>query len=202
MELQSINDLLGRVIEVISGQTFDQYIEERIFKPLSMKDSGFWVKPENQNRVAQPPRPNGIKLFDVAKPPKLLSGGAGMVGTTMDYARFAQMLLNGGQIDGVRVVGPKDRRLHDIRSFGINTRFHVPRLWLRARLWGPHDPRNRLCGRFRRGILLGWVSPVRSFWVDPKEDMFVVFMINDMTIGPSCYHCTLIPDLVYQALMK
>jgi len=191
--------LLGRVIEVISGQTFDQYLEDRIFKPLGMKDSGFWVKPENQNRVTQPPKPQN--MFDVTKPPKLLAGDGGMVATTMDYARFAQMLLNGGHLNGVRILGPKTIAYMTSDHLGSIPGFWFPGmsygLGFGVRMTPGINAVAGSVGDYSWGGLAG-----TAFWVDPKEDMFVVFMINDLIVGPSNYHGSLIRDLVYQALIK
>jgi CubicO group peptidase (beta-lactamase class C family) len=193
------NALLGRVIEVMSGQTFDQYLEEKIFKPLGMKDSGFWVKPENQNRVAQAQKPQ--IMSDVTKPPKLLAGGEGIVATTMDYARFAQMLLNGGQLDGVRILGPKtvaymtSDHLGSIPGFPASGSSYG--LGFGVRMTPGINPSAGSMGDYSWGGFAG-----TAFWVDPKEDMFVVFMINDMIVGPGGYHGTLIRDLVYQAMIK
>jgi len=188
--------LLGRVIEVISGQTFDQYLEDRIFKPLGMKDSGFWVKPENQNRLAQ-----GKFMFDVTKPPKLLAGDGGMVATTMDYARFAQMLLNGGHLNGVRILGPKTIAYMTSDHLGSIPGFWFPGmsygLGFGVRMTPGINAVAGSVGDYSWGGLAG-----TAFWVDPKEDMFVVFMINDLIVGPSNYHGSLIRDLVYQALIK
>lgn len=198
-------DVLGRVIEVLSGKTFDRYLEERIFKPLGMNDSGFWVKPENQNRLAQPPKdPSTGKaqdFIDVTKPPKLLSGGGGLVSSTLDYARFAQMLLNGGSLDGVRVLGPKTVSYMTSDHLGTIPGYYVPGGGFGLSFAVRTSP----------GIVpsagsvhdYGWMGLAGSvFWVDPKEDMFVVFMINDMVIGPTLYYASLIRSLVYQALIN
>ena len=197
------NALLGRVIEVISGKTFDQYLEERIFKPLGMKDCGFWVKPENQNRTAK-----AKDMSDITKPPKLLAGGEGMVGTTMDYARFAQMLLNGGHLDGVRILGPKtvaymaSDHLGSIPPVPGVSAFLVPPgrsygLGFGIRMTSGIVSSAGSVGDYNWGGYAG-----TAFWMDPKENMFVVFMINDMVIGPSGYYGSLIRDLVYQAMIK
>ena len=197
--------LLGRVIEVMSGKTLDQYLEERIFKPLGMKDSGFWVKPENQNRLAQPPKnPNTGKsqvMLDVTKPPKLLAGGEGMVATTMDYARFAQMLLNGGYLNGVRILGPKTVAYMTSDHLGTIPGYFVPGygfgLGFAVRMNPGVAPYVGSVGEYH------WMGIAGSvFWVAPKDDMFVVFMMNDMITGPSMYYVSLIRDLVYQALIK
>jgi CubicO group peptidase (beta-lactamase class C family) len=197
--------LLGRLIEVISGQTLDQFFEERILKPLGMKDSGFWVKPEDQNRLAQPPKnPRTGKpqeMIDVTKPPKLLAGGEGLVATTMDYARFAQMLLNGGVLDGVRLLGPKTVAYMASDHLGS-----IPGYYL--------SPASGFGLGFAVRLTPGIGSIVASvdeyswtgfagtvFWVNQKEDMFVVFMLNDVTAG-SGYYASLLRSLVYQAIIK
>src|SRR4051812_9182120 len=105
-------DVLGHLLERISGKPLDQYLQERIFKPLGMKDSGFWVAPEKQSRIAEafesdPDTRAKVSLIDIRQPPKLLSGGGGGVSTAPDYLRFTQMLLNGGQLDGVRLLSKK-----------------------------------------------------------------------------------------------
>src|SRR6202022_4258205 len=102
-------DLLGRVIEAVSGKRLADFLDERLFKPLKMNDTSFWVTMSKVGRVAQPPAVDAasgrpIELFDVSKEPGNDSGGAGAVSTAIDYLRFAQMLLNGGQLDGVQVL--------------------------------------------------------------------------------------------------
>jgi len=108
-------DVLGALVERVSGRSFGAYLEERIFRPLGMKDTGFSVPPEKQARLAkiyerkdgklQPAKP--IFGIQPSPGPKLESGGAGLFSTAGDYARFMQMLLNGGQLDGVRVLSRK-----------------------------------------------------------------------------------------------
>ena len=105
-------DVLARIVEVISGIEFDTFIAERIAKPLKLTDTGFWVeRAERQARIAEPQinPATGQKppLFDVTKKPKWFSGGGGLVSTAQDYARFCLMFLNGGVLDGVRLVSRK-----------------------------------------------------------------------------------------------
>jgi CubicO group peptidase (beta-lactamase class C family) len=98
-EYSRSTEVLGRLIEVVSGKTLDIILEERIFKPLKMVDTGFYVKPENLNRLAEP-----NNYLNVTVRPKLLSGGGGLTSTAGDYVRFAQMLLNGGELEGTRIL--------------------------------------------------------------------------------------------------
>ncbi len=108
-------DVLGRVVEVASGQRFGDFLEERIFGPLDMKDSGFRVSDEQLPRFAANygPASQPKELIDdpqtspYRQEPSLDSGGGGMVGTAADYLRFAQMLLNGGELEGVRILSEK-----------------------------------------------------------------------------------------------
>ena len=112
-------DVQGYLVEVLSGQPFDEFLQERIFDPLGMVDTGFHVPAEDHGRFAQvygydeagtlvaPPAPDaseGPRPF--LDPATFFSGGGGLVSTTMDYMRFCQMLLNGGELDGVRILSP------------------------------------------------------------------------------------------------
>ena len=104
-------DVLGRVVEVASGATLDQFIAGRIAEPLGFSDTGFYVPAAKIGRVAQPQADpmTGMRLpvFDASHKPSWPSGGGGMVSTASDYARFSQMLLNGGELDGVRMLSPR-----------------------------------------------------------------------------------------------
>src|ERR1700753_1125514 len=105
-------DILGRIIEVVSGKTLGAFLTERILAPLQMAETGFFTGEENAARLADafPTDPwtgDKVHLFDMLEQPAMESGGGGLVSTTMDYARFAQMLLNGGALDGARIIGRK-----------------------------------------------------------------------------------------------
>jgi CubicO group peptidase (beta-lactamase class C family) len=109
-------DVLGALVEKVSGRSLADFMEERIWRPLGMKDTGFGVPESKRGRLAKvyEKSPDGglrpVKWLLDEEPvprPKLLSGGGGLFSTTGDYARFMQMLLNGGELDGVRVLSPK-----------------------------------------------------------------------------------------------
>jgi CubicO group peptidase (beta-lactamase class C family) len=104
-------DVLGRIIEVVSGEELDQFIEKNITVPLKMADTGFWVPEDKHSRIAYPQiDPKTGKPFfirPVETRPKRLNAGGGMVSTARDYVRFCQMLLNGGELEGVKLLGPK-----------------------------------------------------------------------------------------------
>jgi CubicO group peptidase (beta-lactamase class C family) len=106
-------DVLGRVIEVVSGETFDQFLQSRLFAPLHMVDSGFSVPADKLARLVAVPgaQPAPLSDGDVAKPQTFFSGGGGIVSMVPDFLRFCQMLLNGGQLDGARILKPETVRL-------------------------------------------------------------------------------------------
>jgi len=121
-------DVLGRVIEVVSGQPLDQFLASRLFKPLGMIDTGFYVPEAKLSRLVDPPADNWIGppdsvLGDVTKPTKLFSGGGGLVSTAADYLRFCQMLLNGGEFDGVRIHSPATIRRMTTNALPSDIRF-------------------------------------------------------------------------------
>src|SRR5674476_1591027 len=111
-EYSRATDVLGRVLEVISGQALGVCLEERIFKPLGMTDTGFSVPKQDQGRLAEPfaRDPEGglqMRLIDVRQATPMESGGDGLVSTAIDYARFLQLMLNKGELDGVRLLSPR-----------------------------------------------------------------------------------------------
>ena len=114
-------DILGRIIEIVSGKSLSAYLTERILAPLQMAETAFYTARKMRDRLAEPfandPWTNEpTKLFDMLEQPVMESGGGGLVSTTMDYARFCQMLLNGGVLDGVRIIGRKTLRADGVRS--------------------------------------------------------------------------------------
>jgi CubicO group peptidase (beta-lactamase class C family) len=119
-------DVLGRVVEVASGQSLDAFLSEHVFVPLGMDDTAFWVAPEQLDRLAglYVPNPAGGLLRNAAmgdaatREPTFLSGGGGLVSTAGDYHRFTQMLARGGELDGARLLGP--------RTVAYMTRNHLP----------------------------------------------------------------------------
>jgi len=106
-------DVLGRVVEVASGQSFEQFLQSRLFAPLHMVDSGFHVPADKLDRLVAVPgaQPAPLADGDVGKPQTFFSGGGGIVSTVPDFLRFCQMLLNGGELDGVRILKPETVRL-------------------------------------------------------------------------------------------
>jgi CubicO group peptidase (beta-lactamase class C family) len=189
------SDLQGYIIERISGEPLDVFFKKRIFDRARMIDTGFFVPPENVSRLA-PIYARELKdgkLVDVSsyvgdftKPPTLRLGGGGLLTTASDYARFCQMLLNGGEIDGVRIV-----RAETVALMGTNL--------LPADVWVSFDGAGGAVQRKGLGYglgvavvadpsalgtpqgegTIGWGGAGGTiFWVDRKNDLFFVFMIQ------------------------
>src|SRR3954447_18366507 len=109
-------DILGRIIEVVSGKSLGTFLTERILAPLQMTETGFSTSEANAGRLAEPFESDPwtgdkVALFNMLEQPVMESGGGGLVSTTMDYARFALMLRNGGTLDGNRIIGRKTLEL-------------------------------------------------------------------------------------------
>jgi CubicO group peptidase (beta-lactamase class C family) len=199
-------DILGRVIEVISGQSLGAFLTERILAPLQMTETGFHTGIENKGRLAEafPTDPwtgDAVKLFDMTEKPAMESGGGGLVSTTMDYARFCQMLLNGGTLDGNRIIGRKT--LQFMASDHLD-----PAVKINGTLLSPgHGFGLGFCVRTHEGLapVAGSVGQFfwsgiagTFFWIDPKEELFAVFMSQGP--GQREYFRTLVRSLVYAAV--
>src|SRR6202000_3379982 len=109
-------DILGRIIEVASGKSLGVFLTERILAPLQMAETAFHTGEQNAGRLAEafPTDPwsgEKVVLFNMLEKPVMESGGGGLVSTTMDYARFCQMLLGGGTLDGTRIIGRQTLQL-------------------------------------------------------------------------------------------
>jgi CubicO group peptidase (beta-lactamase class C family) len=114
-EYSHSTDVLGVLLERVSGMPLDEFLAERILKPLGMGETGFWVDPAQQHRIAEaypvdPVTRAEVRLNQPRRRPGFLSGGGGMMSTAHDYLRFAQMLANEGELDGVRILSRKTHR--------------------------------------------------------------------------------------------
>ena len=205
-------DVLGRVVEAASGKRLGEFLEERLFAPLKMKDTAFYVPAAKMGRLAEPLEKDrfsgaAIKVIDVSALPKNDSGGAGAVSTAADYLRFCQMMMNGGRLEGARMLSPATVRLMTTDHLGnfIAT---------------PVQPGELLLGV--KGYTFGLGFAVRQadgvagvpgsagdytwagyagtyFWVDPKESLTGVLM----TQAPSpqrAYFRKLLRQLVYASI--
>jgi len=203
-------DVLGRLVEVVSKKSLYEFEKERILDPLGMKDTAFSIADSSKHGRIAEALPNdrniGIDLdfFDPRVAQRFEAGGHGMVGTAMDYARFCQMLLNGGTLEGKRVLGPKtvaymtaDHLDASIApgslylpgaGFGFGLGFAVRRDAGVANVQGS-------VAEFNWGGAGG-----TYFWIDPREDMFVVLMMQSPK--QRVYYRPLLKNMVYGAVIK
>ena len=196
-------DICARLVEVISGQTFGDYLRSTIFEPLGMVDTGFSVPEEDGRRVTAlytRAADKSLRLLDdpakgrLHRAPSLQSGGGGLVGTLDDYARFCQMLLNGGELDGARVLGRPTIELMrtnhlpgggELRDFALpggygEVGFDGSGFGLTVAVGlGPA----RTAGVGPGGDFMWGGAASTIFWIDPTEDLFAVFMTQLIPSG-------------------
>jgi CubicO group peptidase (beta-lactamase class C family) len=203
-EYSRSTDVVGRLIEVLSGLPLSVYFERHILGPLGMVDTAFHVPPPHHSRLAEafpkdPDSGSSVQLLEVRDPPKFESGGGGLVSTASDYARFLQMLLNGGTLGGHRFLSRKTIELMTADHLGPIT--GAPDLLLPGHGFGlgfavrlqagiAHVPGS--IGQYFWGGLAG-----TTFWVDPAEQLFALLLIQ--APGQRDYYRTLYRDLVYAA---
>ncbi|WP_396624920.1 serine hydrolase domain-containing protein [Luteitalea sp.] len=203
-------DILGVVVEKASGLSLADFMRTRIFEPLKMANTQFYVDPAKADRLAtvysmpkaggsleRAPEPGMGQGHYVNGPRKSYSGGAGLVSTAIDYARFLQMLLNGGALDGARLLSPKTVELmtsnhagtlYSNGNFGFGLGFEITE----------HVGRSGRPGSVGE---YGWGGAYHTkFWVDPVEKMVVVFMTQLLPAAGSDAHMTL-RQLVYGAIV-
>ena len=213
-------DIQGLIVERLSGMSLADFMKSRIFDPLKMTDTAFWVPPTKSDRLAAlyipDPKTRALKpadnfmVLDITKPPAVASGGGGLVSTTADYARFAQMLLNGGELEGQRILAPGTIKLMASNHLS-DAVMAAPGAWF-AQTKGVEfgldfavvtDPA-------RAGTLQGegtysWGGAAGTwFWIDPKNDLFVLGMIHILgkEADPALAHIDdTAATLVYQALV-
>ena len=199
-------DVIGYLIGVISGKPFEQFLQERIFDPLGMNDTGFFVPPDKAPRLAAcysaspqgamtfhaTDRKGGLTLQDdpatssFLSPPSFISGGGGLCSTSADYLTFCRALLNGGELDGVRLIGPKtlalitsnhlpgDRTLPELsRSLFSEATYHGIGFGLGVSV--TLDPARTLIPGSRGEYAWGGAATT-SFWIDPAEELVAIFM--------------------------
>ena len=175
-------DVLARVVEVASGEPFGEFLQTRIFDPLKMVDTGFFVPADKLDRLVDPPEQRNPR-FDISKPRNLLSGGGGLASTAPDYLRFCQMLLNGGELDGARILSPQAVAAMTADAMPAGVHFAGSLVGPKyGTSWGlgfeirtdpitSHAPGS--VGSFRWSGAWG-----TYFWVDPAEKLAVVQMIQ------------------------
>ena len=203
-------DVLGVVVERVSGMSLDEFLRTRITQPLRMNDTHFYLPPAKRNRLATvyaAKQEGGIDRAPdaggntsqgayVDGPRKSFSGGAGLLSTAHDYARFLQMLLNGGELEGVRLLSPK--------TIELMTSDHSPTYGGAAEGFGLGFRINEDLGAWAQlgsEGEFGWGGAYHStYWVDPKEDMVVVYFSQLIPARGLDDHMKL-RALVYQAIV-
>lgn len=188
-EYSRATDVLGALLERVSGQTLDVYLHEQILAPLGMVDTGFWTAPAEQHRLAEafeidPVTGNKVRLLDVTRPPIFLSGGGGMVSTARDYLRFARMLKNGGELDGVRLLSRKTIEFMTADHLGALPGAMEGPMYLPGPAYGfglgfgvrlatgcAQTPGS--IGDYNWSGLAG-----TYFWIDPAEDLIAIWLMQ------------------------
>lgn len=204
-------DVLGRVVEVASGMSLLQFEKKNLLEPLGMSETGFYVTDKSkQSRISEPfPQDRtigiGAQIGDPRVEGKWESGGGGMVSTAMDYAKFCQMMLNHGALNGKRILSPTtvdfmttdhlgDSIAHDGPSFFAGPGYSFG-LGFAVRVKEGLAPDNGSVGDYTWNGVAG-----TNFWIDPKQDMFVVFMITSPRARS--HYMTLIRNMVYASIEK
>jgi CubicO group peptidase (beta-lactamase class C family) len=189
-------DVLGYLVEKLSGISFGEFLRTRLFEPLGMHDTAFYVPSDKIERFSscyQPDTGRGLKLQDdargstYAKPPKLESGGGGLVSTAHDYLRFCRMMLNGGTLDGVQILSPKTVALFSLNYLPDGREIAdmaLPGMFSESGYAGVgfsigcgvnvDVAKTRLPGSLGEYFWGG--AAATAFWIDPKEELTVVFM--------------------------
>jgi CubicO group peptidase (beta-lactamase class C family) len=177
--------VLGRLVEIWSGQKFDTFLDDRVFKPLGMTDTGFWVRPDQRDRLTtayQPAAGDGLTAIETepdapfTERPALLEGAVGLISTVPDYLRFCQMLLNRGELNGVRILSAKTVDMMTANSLSDEV------LALRGgrRGWGLGNVDVALdTGEY------GWDGTAGTiFTIDPRRELITVLMWQTVPADP------------------
>ncbi len=211
-EYSLASDILGRIVEAASGKRLGDFLAERVLVPLRMTDTAFSVPADKLSRLAEPfakdpASGSDNKLIDVSKTPGNDSGGAGAVSTAMDYLRFTQMLLNGGALQGQRIMSPTTIRLmtsdhlstmvsnpHGPGLLGLGTNGYTFGLGFAVRMG---DGVAGVPGYAGQYLWAGYAGTY--FWVDPVQQLTVVYM-SQAPSPTRAYYRRMLMQLVYQAI--
>jgi len=201
-------DIIGRVIEVVAGKTLGAFLVERILAPLQMTETAFYATDAQRGRLAQPFPADPwtgtrVALYDMLEQPALESGGGGLVSTAADYARFCQMLLNGGTLGSVRIIGRKTLELMTSDHLGPGVRIVTPviapgygfGLGFAVRVERGMAPTPGSAGQYAWHGVAG-----TTFWIDPAEDMFAIFL--SQAPGQLGHMSPMVRALAYAALVN
>jgi CubicO group peptidase (beta-lactamase class C family) len=214
-EYSMATDVLGRVIEVVSGMDLDRFVEERITKPLGMTSTGFYVQEADRARVAQPQTDPATgkrpPMFDPMEKPKKISGGGGAVSTASDYLLPCEMLLHGGKLGNTRLLSPSTVNMMTSNALrpGIGFAAIVP-------VFGDIGPTPAMGQGFGLGFVVrteGGQNPLpgsvgsfywtgaygTTFFVDPKQEL-VIIMMTQVPLQATGLYRRAVRYLAYQAL--
>jgi CubicO group peptidase (beta-lactamase class C family) len=200
-------DVIGRLVEIVSGKTLGAFLHERIFKPLGMTDTDFYVPAEKRERLAEPfpSDPDGglpVQLIEMWSAPRFESGGGGLYSTVDDYARFARMLFHNGAFGGTRIIGRKTLEWMTSNHLGPNVRIGTPTLLQPGHTFGLGLAVRRESGMGQTPGTAGeffWGGVAGTyFWVAPKEELYAVMMVQ--APRQRDYFRQLFRTLVYAAL--
>jgi CubicO group peptidase (beta-lactamase class C family) len=176
-------DVLSRVVEVVSGLTFDRFLRERLFDPLGMPDTGFFAPPDKVSRVVtmSASSPEGLRSVPRTDSTVYFSGAGGMMSTAEDYLQFAQMLVNGGELNGRRYLGLRTVELMIANHTGdmVNGQFGRPPRGMGFGL-GMQVVEDPVAADLRvsRGAY-GWAGGTGvSFWIEPEEEMVSIYFVQ------------------------
>ncbi len=212
-------DVCGALVEKISGQRFDRYLQEHIFGPLGMKDTSFVVAPEKQDRFTANYRRAADKslqlLDDPAKSeylaePTFFSGGGGLTGTTEDYLRFCEMIRRGGEFEGARILGPRTVALmhqnhlkdgKDLTQMAIGGFSETANEGVGFGLGFATTLDTVKSGSIAAGDFYWGGAASTIFWVDDVEDLVVVFMTQLMPSGAFNFRGQL-KSIVYSSIVE
>ena len=215
-------DIQGYIVEKLSGQTFGEFLQQRIFKPLKMTDTAFYVPKDKAGRLsavyAGDPKTGKIeevkdlfggKMPTYLEPPSMESGGGGLVGTIGDYARFAQMIANKGELDGARLLSPASVEMMGtnmipksvlVSSNGIGAMRFNEAVGFGLDFMVVNDP--RAAGTLEGKGSMSWGGAAGTwFWVDPTNDLIFVGMIQRMGDTGGDPLGSMARTLTYQALL-
>ena len=215
-------DIQGRLVEAVAGMRFGEFLETRLFEPLDMKDTSFIVPQEKLDRLAQIYSPEGTQegssvFLTPSTSAKLVvssatindsyregatfeSGGGGLVSTARDYMRFSQMMLNGGELDGVRILSPKTVELMTINHLG-NIKMGFGRRGIGFGLGFAVALDQGRIGELGSVGEYNWGGAAGTrFWIDPEEQLIGIFMVQSIP------HRTRLgsdfKNLTYQAIIE
>ncbi|MDE0660984.1 MAG: serine hydrolase [Gammaproteobacteria bacterium] len=204
-------DVQGYLVEVLAGKPFDEVLKERIFDPLGMMDTAFWIKPEDEPRTATMyQQRRGGELApspsrEYFTKPALFSGGGGLVSTAMDYTRFAEMMLNGGQLEGVRILKPETVKLMHTNQLPDGIDFINPMIGNPGNTFGIDvaivaAPDGESDHPLAKGEYWWYGAGGTWFGVNPVQDLIVVGMIQKFGVpGPKEVRVTS-KRLAYEAI--